>query len=134
MEIGYELPAVVKKLTVEKIYAYTTRHGDWFKNTIHTNLEIAKKAGFPNVVCQGNMLTNYISELLLRVYREHSIQDSQIKVTYIKSAFPGEIVSAKGVVKEKKVLEILTHLSLDVWVENESGEKLVTGSAKIMII
>jgi acyl dehydratase len=133
MEVGYELPAVVKEITQQKMYAYSTRHGEFYKYSIHCDKEIAKMAGFPDVVCQGNMMLNYIYEMMLKVYREHWIRNSKLNVAYIKSVFPGAVLSAKGVVKEKNVDSVTTRLTFDVWVENQEREKVVVGNAEVDI-
>ena len=133
MDIGYEPRAVVKAITTEKMYAFSARHGGLLENSVHTNRQVAKVLGFPNVICQGNMMLNYISEMLFKVYREHWIQHSKASVAYVKSVFPGDTLSAKGVVKEKEVANSATRLKLDVWVENKEGEKVVIGNAEVTI-
>lgn len=134
MDIDYELPAVVKEITAEKICAYSGRHGDWHKkNTIHTNRQVAEEWGFPDLVCQGNMMLNYISEMLFKVYREHWIENSKVNVVFLKVVLPGEVLSAKGVVKEKGVANSATCLKLDVWVENKEGDKVIAGNAEVVI-
>ncbi len=60
VEVGYELPTVSKEITLEKMRAYS----GWPRRNIHTDDEVARRAGLPRAVCQGTQHMNYLSEVL----------------------------------------------------------------------
>lgn len=130
-EIGYELPPVVKNITAEKIFNYSARYGGIFLRTLHTDKGIAKKAGFPDVLLQGSQALNYANEMLFKAYREHWINNSNIKVSYIKSVFPGDTLIIRGKVKEKKSGKSNMKIKLDIWAEDKSGDKTMIGEAEV---
>jgi len=67
MEIGFHLPSISKEIVFGKMYLYSGRFGGWFLKSVHTDRTRAKEAGFPDAVCQGTMILNYMSEMLFNV-------------------------------------------------------------------
>lgn len=130
-EVGFELPSISKVITFEKVRAYSSRFGGTFLKTIHTDKNIAQVAGLPDVVCQGTMTLNYASEMLFNVYREHWINHSKIEVTFTKPVFPGDVITLSGVVKHRQEVDSAIHVELELWAENQAGDKVMTGGAGV---
>lgn len=133
MEIGYELPPVVKKIISERVFNYSARHGGIFLKNIHTDKNVARKFGFPDIVLEGTQSLNYATEMLFKVYREHWIKNSNIQGAFIKPVFPGETLTIRGVVKEKNTEKSKIKLVIDIWSENTAGDKTMVGRAVVTI-
>lgn len=133
MELGYELPPVVKAILFDRVFNYSARHGGIFLKYIHTDKNVARKYGFPDIVLAGSQVLNFANEMLFKAYREHWIKSSHIQGTFIKSVFPGDILTLKGLVKEKNTEDAKTKLVIDIWSENKACEKTMVGKAMVTI-
>jgi len=45
----------------------------------------------------------------------------------------GEMVTVKGLIKDKQIENSRIRLVLDVWMENEEGQKVIVGSASGLV-
>jgi len=133
-QVGYELPAVVKKITEDLLCNYSNRYPGIFITTIHTDREAAGKWGFPDMVLQGSQTMNFGAEALFKVYREHWINDSSLSVKFIKPVYAEETVTIKGTVRERKeTAEGRIVLKIDIWAANSAGDKVMAGEAQVVI-
>ena len=133
-QVGYQLPPVVKKITEDLLCNYSNRYPGIFIKTIHVDREAAAGWGFPDMVLQGSQTMNFGAEVLFKVYREHWINNSSLTVKFTKPVFRGDTVTAKGTVIDRKETtegEIL--LTVNIWAENASEDKVMTGEAKVLI-
>jgi acyl dehydratase len=125
VEVGYEVPTVSKEITLEKMRAYS----GWPRRNIHTDDEVARQAGLPRAVCQGTQHMTYLSEVLKRFFGENWIRGGRLSVTFTGLVMPGDVVTPRAIVREKVSETDGRRLSLEVWVENQRGEKVVVGTA-----
>lgn len=125
VEVGYELPTVSKEITLEKMRAYS----GWPHRNIHTDDEVARQAGLPRAVCQGTQHLTYLSEVLKRFFGENWIRGGKLSVTFIGLVMPGDVVTPRAIVREKVAEGDSGRINLEVWVENQRGEKVVVGAA-----
>ena len=133
MEVGFELPAVDKKVSDNKIYKYSNRYTGTFVDMIHTEKKAAKKFGFPELVLQGTQAANYVHEVLFKVYREHAINNSKIQVSFIKPVLAGETLTVRGRVKEVSKEESTAHITVEFWSEDSAGDKTMVGEALVRV-
>jgi len=133
-EIGFELPPVVKKIDPDLLRNYSKRYPGVFIKTIHVDKEAAGSWGFPDLVLQGSQTMNFAAEMLFKVYRENWINDSSLNVKFIKPVFNGQTVATKGKIIDK-VEESggKVRLTIEVWTENQSGEKVMVGEAAVVV-
>jgi len=131
MEPGYDLPPLHKGImTQAKMEAYSRLEGEV---SIHTDDELAKKVGLPGTVAAGMMLVDYLSEMLTNFFGTGWIQGGKIAVSFILPVRAGDGVTAKGVVRDKLSEGPATRLILDVWCENQRGEKVTAGTASGLV-
>ena len=134
LEIGAAIEPRVYEITQEKINIYSRYvfHGQDRKN-IHTDDEAARKAGLSRAVAQGRYPIGYLSEVMLDFFEKGWIQGGKLDVSLVKSIFPGDTITVKGTVREKVQEGKLTRIVLDVWLENQSGEKATVGTASGLV-
>jgi len=134
LDIGYEILPVSYKVTQEKINIYSrfVFRGQDRKN-IHTDDETAKKAGLPAAVAQGRYPPAYISEELLKFFGRGWFEGGKLSVTFVKPIFADDTVTVKGIIKDKVTEGDIIRLVLDVWLENQNGEKVTLGTASGLI-
>jgi len=134
LEIGYALEPVSYAITQEKINTYSRYvfHGQDTKN-IHTDDEVARRAGLPRALAQGRYPIGYISERLLAFFGTGWIEGGRLEVTLIKGIYPGDTITVQGVITQKLPEGNAVRLVLDVWLENQAGEHATAGTASGLV-
>ena len=129
-KVGAEVPQVSKQMTLDKMRLYSGWPED--KN-IHTDYEVAKRAKLKGPIAQGLMSAGYIQEMLTKFLGEDWIKGGKLSVSFINVVYPGDTVTAKGVVKERVREGSRVRLVLDVWCENQHGVKVTVGTASGLV-
>jgi acyl dehydratase len=134
LEIGYEIEPVVYEITQEKINIYSRRVFDGRDTeNIHTDDEVARRAGLPRALAQGRYPIAFISERMLAFFGTGWIQGGKLDVTLVKGIFPGDAITVKGVITGKQPEDGAVRLVLDVWLENQHGEPATAGVASGLV-
>jgi acyl dehydratase len=121
-----EIPPLVKKPTTQQLVMWAGASGDY--NPIHYDKDFALSRGLPGVVVHGQLSTAFICQMLSDWYGKKG-NLKKLNVSYKGLNFPEDTLTCRGVVKEKLAGENL--VTLDVWVENQRGEKTVAGTAVV---
>ncbi|ETW96176.1 MAG: hypothetical protein ETSY2_46915, partial [Candidatus Entotheonella gemina] len=100
---------------------------------IHTDDEVARRAGLPRALAQGRYPIAYISERMLAFFGTGWIQGGKLDVTLVKGIFPGDTITVKGIITEKSPEDDALRLVLDVWLENQHGEQATAGVASGLV-
>lgn len=134
LEIGFEIKARSYEITQEKIDIYSRRvFGGKDTKNIHTDDETARRAGLPGAVAQGRYPIGYLSEVLLDFFEKGWVQGGQLEVSLVKPIFPGDRITIRGRVKEKIPEGEKTRILLEIWLENQRGEKTTLGTASGLV-
>ena len=82
LDIGHEIEPVTYEITQEKIDIYSRYvfNGRDTKN-IHTDDEVARKAGLPRALAQGRYPVGYISERMVDFFGQGWLQGGRIEVS-----------------------------------------------------
>lgn len=125
-EVGFEIEPMTKKLTLDKIRLYRSQ---WprIKNW-HNDYEIAQNWGVDMPLAFASQVMEYLGEMLVKFFGEGYL-GGNLSVSIIQSVFPEDTVVTKGIVREKVVEGEAIKLILDVWCENQRGEKVIVGKA-----
>ena len=123
--VGQELPTLVKEISQRQIDTYSGVR----PNSIHTDEAWARKKGFRTTLAQGMMSTAYVSEMMTRLLGRGFIQGGTMSVAFIKPVYAGDRLTVHGVVKEMRPESGGTRVVVDVWCENQHGEKTAAGQA-----
>ena len=123
--IGQELPRLVKHIPQRKIDAYSGVR----PNYIHSDEAFARKKGFRAPLAQAMMSTAYVSELMTRFAGAGFVKGGKMAMTFIKPVLAGDTLTVRGVVKEAQPEGARTRVVVEVWCENQHGEKTAVGTA-----
>ena len=123
--VGQELPTLVKEISQRQIDTYSGVR----PNSIHTDEAWARKKGFRTTLAQGMMSTAYVSEMMTRLLGAGFIKGGTMSVAFIKPVYAGDRLTVHGVVKERCPESGGTRVVVDVWCENQHGEKTAAGQA-----
>ena len=139
IEIGYEVSPVVLEMTQEKMNLFSNRtiprgnpQGVSGPN-IHTDNEIARRVGLPGTVAEGLQVFASISKLMTNLFSEGWLKGGKLSVSFINIMSPGDTLTIKGVVKDKTTEGSATRVTLDVWCENQNGDKTIVGVASGLV-
>jgi acyl dehydratase len=125
VSLGQELPQLVKEIPQRKIDAYSGVR----PNSIHSDEAWARKKGFPAPLAQAMMSTAYVSELMTRFVGAGFVKGGTMSMAFIKPVLAGDRLTVHGVVKEKHPDGGRTRVVVEVWCENQRGEKTAVGTA-----
>jgi acyl dehydratase len=75
----------------------------------------------------------YLHELLARQFGPDFRQGGHLSVTFLKPVYAGDTLTAHGVVSNKENIDHRTRLGLQVWLENQQGEKTAEGYVEVII-
>jgi acyl dehydratase len=125
LKIGGEIPSLTKtaRMPVDQNA----------RNVIHTD-EYARDFGMRGALIGGSTLLSYVLEMLYGYFGQNWLRHGRINVAFIGGgAINGDIVTARGVVKTLEKETNGTRLSLDVYLENQKGQKIVIGEASCIV-
>ena len=125
ISIGQELPPLVKDVPQRKIDAYSGVR----PNYIHSDEAFARKRGFRAPLAQAMMSTAYVSELMTRFVGAGFVKGGTMSMTFIKPVLAGDRLTVRGVVKEQRPENGRTRVVVEVWCENQDGDKTAVGTA-----
>jgi acyl dehydratase len=129
LAIGQELPPLLKEVTQRKIDAYSGVR----PRSIHSDEAWARAKGFLAPLAQGMMSTAYVSEMMTRFLGAGFVRGGAMSVTFVKPVYAGDRLTIHGVVRDRRPEDGATRLVVDVWCENQHGEKTAIGTASGLI-
>ena len=129
-----ELTPIVRRLTQEKMTAYSEDSTNTLAGqSIHTDPQVAKAAGFGTTVAQGLMSADYISELMTGVFGQGWLLGGRLSVAFVRPALCGETLTANGRLIERIDEGAFLRRVYEVWCENERGEAVTVGTASGLV-
>jgi acyl dehydratase len=123
--IGQALPGLVKEIPQRKIDAYSGVR----PRSIHTDEAWARQKGFRAPLAQGMMSTAYVSELMTRFLGAGFVRGGTMSMTFLTPVYAGDRLTVHGVVRETRPEDGGTRVVVEVWCENQRGEKTAAGTA-----
>jgi acyl dehydratase len=125
---GDELPVLVTR-PIQRIQLtrYAGASGDF--NPIHVDEEFAKAAGMGGVFAHGMLSMGFVAQALTDWAGAGTVR--KVGVRFAALVRPGDVVSCKGKVLATSSKDDQHLVELDVWAENQKGEKVVTGKATV---
>src|SRR5256884_6553078 len=119
------LPSLVKEISQRKIDAYSVVRA----RSIHTDESWARAKGFRAPLAQAMMSTAYVSELMTRFLGAGFVKGGTMSMVFIKPVYAGDRLTVHGVVKERRGEAAGTRVVVEVWCENQDGDKTAVGTA-----
>lgn len=129
---GYEVSGNLKTVTEERVYAFSggfSQDPGYPKKNIHTDLEVAKSCGLPSRAASGAMFEGYLTELMIYLFGENWLTGGKMSLTFIAIVDPGDRLLPKAIVRSRHVEGSGVRCVMDVWCENQHGNKVVVGTA-----
>jgi acyl dehydratase len=127
LHVGATLSPIIKNVTLEKMSQPLMA----LKNPLHYDQAFSEQNGLRAPIAAGMMSCAYLSEMLVNAFGTAWFNGSQFKTTFIQPVFAGDTVTARGVVRTVESTAQGKTVTVDVWCENQRGEKVTVGEAVI---
>jgi acyl dehydratase len=121
---GREIDAAPRRITLEMCKAFSGPSENY-----HTNREMARALGFPDIVVQGMMALCFLSGLLTKEFGEGWYRGGKMSVNLVNVVWCEDTIAARAKVREETIEGASTRAHLDVWCEKADGTKVVVGAA-----
>ena len=123
--IGRDLPSLVKDVSQRRIDAYSGVK----PRSIHSDEAWARQKGFRACLAQGMMSTAYVSQMMVELLGPGFARGGTMSMAFVKPVYAGDRLTVRGRIKDKQPDSGATRVVVEVWVENQHGEKTAVGHA-----
>jgi acyl dehydratase len=123
--IGRILPSLAKEVSQRRIDVYSGVK----PRSIHSDEAWARQKGFRACLAQGMMSTAYVSQMMVNFLGPGFASGGTMSMAFIKPVYAGDRLSVHGIIKDKQPDNGATRVVVEVWVENQHGEKTAVGHA-----
>jgi len=120
--IGTELPEIAHQFRLESF-----KRGD--AQTIHTDMEAARREGLPAPVATGPQVAALIFRQLRMSFGRGWIEGGKCQLSFRRPVYVTDFCVARGRVTSSETDGDGARLFCDVWIENQKGEKVIAGTA-----
>jgi acyl dehydratase len=124
---GIDLPSAVTTVDARRCWMFSGPGKSY-----HTDVEQARKLGFPNIVVQGMMTTCFVSRVMQDHFGLGWIAGGEMSVKLTNVVWVDETVTARAKVREEVREGTRTRVHCDVWVEKDEATKVLVGSASAL--
>ncbi len=116
---------VMSNLNRTQFVKYAGASGDF--NPIHHDQTFAEASGFKTVFAMGMLSMGYLSRILTDYFGVGNV--TKFGVRFAAMTWPGDNITCKGIITKKYSDGARNLVDLDVFCENQKGEKTLIGSA-----
>ena len=128
IQVGDSLPALtLPPLTRTTLALYAGASGD--HNPVHIDIDVARRAGMPDVFAQGMLSSAYLGRLLTNWAAQEQLRSLSLRFTGITHLH--NAVLCTGRVAEKFEAEGERRLRLEIHTRNQFGETKIAAEAVV---
>ncbi len=125
--VGFELVGVKKKAAIQLMGSRL-----WGRfNPNHWDPVYAAETGLKAPIQTGEMSSAYIAEMCVNYFGADFFRGSRFACKYVASTYANEIITTGGVVRAKTSKGDGFRFEVEVWAENEAGEKKSIGTVEV---
>ena len=130
VKVGDELPPLVKgPIQQIQLTRYAGASGDF--NPIHQDDEFAKAAGMGGVFAHGMLSMGFVGQVVTDWAGAGQVR--KLGVRFAGLVRLKDTVTCRGRVLAKSSKDDVNLVDLEVWAENDKGDKVVTGKATVAL-
>lgn len=121
--VGHVLVGVRKKATIQLMGSRL-----WGRfNPNHWDPVYAAATGLKAPIQTGEMSSAYIAEMCVNHFGAGMFRNARVALKYVGSTLANEVITTHGVVRDKQPKGHGYRFQVEVWAENEQGEKKTVG-------
>ena len=129
IDVGHELPPLRLPLSGEQVRRYANAVGVRVGRFLSD--EAARKEGLPGQIAPGNMSMALFSRLIGESFPGMSLR--RLSATFRVPVPANHVVTIRAVVTEKHASDQGSFVECDLVLENEEGDRWVTGTASVYL-
>ena len=130
VKVGGELPPLVKgPIQQIQLTRYAGASGDF--NPIHQDDEFAKAAGMGGVFAHGMLSMGFVAQAVTDWAGPGTVR--KLGVRFVGLVRLKDVVTCRGRVLARSSKDDAHLVDLEVWAENQRGEKVVAGKATVAL-
>ncbi len=130
VKVGDELPPLVKgPIQQIQLTRYAGASGDF--NPIHQDDEFARAAGMGGVFAHGMLSMGFVGQVVTDWAGPAAVR--KLSVRFAGLVRLKDTITCRGRVLAKSSKDATHLVDLEVWAENQKGEKVVTGKATVVL-
>lgn len=127
--VGYELQPVKKRAVIQLMGSRL-----WGRfNPNHWDPDYADSTGLDAPIQTGEMSSAYIAEMCVNHFGADLFRNARIVCKYIASTLANEVITTHGVVSAKTPEGDGYRFKVEVWCDNEAGEKKTVGWVEVSV-
>lgn len=127
--VGFELHSIKKKALIQLMGSRV-----WGRfNPNHWDPVYADKTGLAAPIQTGEMSSAYIAEMCINHFGSAMFTGARVVCKYISATLANETISTHGTVREKTMTDDRVNFVVDVWTQNEHGDKKTVGWVEVAI-
>jgi acyl dehydratase len=130
VKVGDELPPLVKgPIQQIQLTRYAGASGDF--NPIHQDDEFARAAGMGGVFAHGMLSMGFVGQLVTDWAGAGQVR--KLGVRFAGLVRLKDTITCRGRVLAKSSKDDVNLVDLEVWADNDKGDKVVTGKATVAL-
>ena len=126
VEVGQELPELLKHPTTRQLVQYAGAQGDFYE--IHYDQAYAKTVALPGVILHGLLKAAFLGQLVTDWLGDRG-KLVTFEVSYRGVDMPGHPYRCRGRISKVDG----ENVEVEVWGEDESGKRTTVGTATVLI-
>ncbi len=122
----------IRTVSLERINLFSggfPKGPNWPAKNIHTDLEIAKSCGLTTRAASGAMFEGYLTDLMIDLFGLEWLHYGKMKLAFINIVDKDDTLIPTGIFKSKQIVDSSVEFTLDVYCENQYGEKVIVGNS-----
>ena len=124
LKVGDEIPELVKHPTTRQLVQYAGAQGDFYE--IHYDQAYARSIGLPGVILHGLLKAGFLGQLVTDWLGDRGTLKT-FEVSYRGLDVPGKPYRCRGKITKVDGRQV----ELEVWGEDEGGQRTTVGSATV---
>ena len=124
---GESIGTLERKIDLEMCGTFF--HGN---ENYHTSESAAHQLGFEKVVVGGRMTMSLIGALLDQRFGRAWFEGGQLDIKFVNIVWPGDTVTARGIITDRIEEADGTRVNLSVWLERLDGTPCIVGTASAL--
>jgi acyl dehydratase len=135
IRVGMQLPPLAKHMTLQKMIWFSGGEGRSQKVNLHTDAAAAERdSGMKQPFASGRISLGYACEMMSRfVGLDVFSRTGTIDFKFVKPVMPGDTITVHGRVSEVKAVPEGVLVSVEIYCENQKGEKTSVGSGSAVV-
>jgi acyl dehydratase len=134
---GVELGPLRKGLTQGQIADFEASSATMMERkllrNIHNDPDLALESGLTRPIASGMMSVSFLNQLLIGEFGDGWTHGGRLAVSFIRSLHAGDEAAARARVTSVRRGAEGTRLELEIWCENQDGDRVTTGTATLTL-